>query len=747
MRTKIVLSLLFVFASLIEAQTYPLHGKVIHQDDESPLLGVNVILDQLKVGTQTNISGEFEFKNVPAGDYTLKVSYIGHKTVIKSVHVPLEEVLTIKLNEGTVDLHEIVVTGNPLSSDPKDISQSMVTIANLELQTRAASNIGQILNSQPGISMRSNGIAAARPVIRGFSNNRILILENGLRTGDLSNSSDDHSVSSDGSSPEKIEVLRGPASLLYGSNAMGGVINIITEAIPNYVSNKLNGEIGLGYSSTNRELLGSTDIHYGKNNFGFHLNYFNRKSDEYSDGYGTNVFNSNQRTHGYQLGASFIPTFGIVGVSYSDYANKYGIPSLRETAANPDEEGPIIIDMQKKDMRILLESTKLNSFIKGFSFKGGYQDYKHKEIARTTGEVGTAFALKSISGDLSFKHYIIDSLFQGVFGFWGMQQKYSVNGEEAFTPNADYLSLAGYLFEQVKLENLNLQFGARFETNKIEIPETEISETLFPANNKIFNSFSGSIGAVYKITESTSLFANLANAYRSPTIEELSSYAVHGATGTFDIGDRNLHNENNIGFDLGLRVRMPYHSVEFSSYINFVDSYIYRKPTAMFYDAGNKVDKFNSVSGLPVFQYSQGDALLYGFEVKAVYEEDNFYSTVVVMDYVRGKEQNTNNNLPQMPPFRFSIEQKYTADDFWAGVNWKLAAAQKEIADNETPTKGYGLIDAYAGIKFLVGNFVSTATLKIENILDQPYKEHLSSIKDFAYMPGRNIRLSYKFLF
>ena len=205
----------------------------------------------------------------------------------------------------------------------------------------------------------------------------------------------------------------------------------ITEAIPNYVSNKLNGEIGLGYSSTNRELLGSTDIHYGKNNFGFHLNYFNRKSDEYSDGYGTNVFNSDQRTHGYQLGASFIPTFGIVGVSYSDYANKYGIPSLRETAANPDEEGPIIIDMQKKDMRILLESTKLNSFINGFSFKGGYQDYKHKEIARTTGEVGTAFALKSISGDLSFKHYIIDSLFQGVFGFWGMQQKYSVNGEEA----------------------------------------------------------------------------------------------------------------------------------------------------------------------------------------------------------------------------------------------------------------------------------------------------------------------------
>ncbi|MFA7420818.1 MAG: TonB-dependent receptor [Melioribacteraceae bacterium] len=739
---------LFVFSfANIYSQNHTLNGKIIHKDDSSPLLGVNVIIEQLKLGTQTNLNGEFEFKNIPAGNYKLNITYIGHKTVTKTVVIPLIEELIIPLEEGTVDMHEIVVTGNPLFSDPKDMSQSIVTIANLELQTRANNNIGQILNNQPGISMRSNGTAAARPVIRGFSNNRILILENGLRTGDLSNSSDDHAVSSDGSAPEKIEVLRGPASLLYGSNAMGGVINIITEAIPNYVSNKLNGEVALGYSSNNREYLGSTDIHYGKNKFGFHLNYFNRKGDEYSDGTGTNVFNSDQKSHGYQLGTSFFPSFGVIGVSMSDYSNKYGIPSLSELVSDPEEEGPIMIDMTKRDYRLLVESSKMNSFITNLSFKGGFQDYKHQEIARTTGEVGTAFGLESYSGDLSFKHAVIDSLFQGVFGFWAMQQEYSVNGEEAFTPNANYFSIAGYLFEQVKLSNLNLQFGARFESNKIEIPEAEISDTFFSSENKNFNSFSGSIGLVYKITDNTSLFANLANAFRSPTIEELSSYAIHGATGTFDIGSRDLKNENNIGFDLGLRVRMPYHSVEFSSYINSVDNYIYRKPTDLFYDSQSKTDKFNHNSGFPVFKYTQGNALLYGFEVKAIYEESSVYSTVVIMDYVRGLERGTNNHLPQIPPFRFSVEQKLTADDYWAGINWKLALDQNEVADNETPTKGYGLLDAYVGVKLFVGKFVSLATLKIENMLDQPYKEHLSAIKEFAYMPGRTIRLTYKFLF
>ncbi len=739
--------LLIFISNQISAQSSEIKGKILDKNDNEPLLGVNILLEENKIGTQSNDTGEFGFKNISPGSYTLKITYVGHKTKIVNVSVPQNEPVIIKLDEGSVDLNEVVVTGNPLSKDPKDISQSTLTIANLELQTRAAANLGQMLNYAPGISMRSNGTAAARPVIRGFSNNRILILENGLRTGDLSNSSDDHALSSDGNAAEKIEVVRGPASLLYGSSAIGGVINVITESIPNYISSTLDGELNLSRSGNNNEYLGSTDIHYGYKNLGFHLNAFHRSNDDYVDGNGKTVVNSSQKTSGYQLGASFIPSFGIIGASFSEYLNEYDIPINPAELSDPNSEGPIKINMRKEDVRILVESRKLDSFINSFSFKAGMQNYTHDEISKLTGETGTSFGMKSISADLSFNHLPIADIFEGVVGFWGMKQQYSVTGDEALTPDADYNSYAAYILEQMKTGKFNLQFGARYEQNKIVTPEAFLTGKYFASSDKTFNTFSGSFGITYHINDVTSLFSNFANAFRSPTVEELSSYAVHGATGTFEIGNNNLENENNFGIDLGLRIRKENHSVELSTYYNSISNYIFRKPTDQFYDPNNKAEPFNNISGLHVFQYSQTDASIYGFEVKALYEETNNISTTVVMDYVRGKENNSGNNLPQMPPFRFSIQQAYTTDDLWAGINLKLVSEQNLIAENELPTKGYGLVDLYGGFRFITGRYISSITLKIDNLLDQPYKEHLSSIKEFAFMPGRNVRITYRFLF
>lgn len=737
----------FVIKISLLAQNNNIHGKIVDKNDGEPLLGVNVLLESNKIGTISNQSGDFEFKNISTGSYTLKISYVGHKTKIVNVSVPLNDSLLIQLDEGSVDLNEVVVTGNPLSKDPKDISQSTLTIANLELQTRAAANLGQMLNYAPGISMRSNGTATARPVIRGFSNNRILILENGLRTGDLSSSSDDHAISSDGNVAEKIEVVRGPASLLYGNNAIGGVINVITESIPNYISSKLDGELDLSRSGNNNEYLGSTDIHYGYKNLGFHLNAFSRTNGDYLDGNGKTVINSSQKTSGYQLGASFIPYFGIVGASYSQYSNEYDIPINPVELSDPNSEGPVKIKMKKEDARILMESNKIDSFINSFSLKAGLQNYAHDEISKSTGNIGTSFGMKSVSADLSFKHLPIANFFEGVVGFWGMKQQYSVTGDEALTPNADYNSIAAYLLEQIKTGDFNFQFGGRFEQNKIVSPETYLTGKYFPASDKKFNTFSGSIGITFHLNEVTSLFSNFANAFRSPTVEELSSYAVHGATGTFEIGESNLQNENNFGIDLGLRMRKENYSIELSTYYNNISNYIFRKPTDLFYDPNNKTDLFNNNTGIHVFQYSQTDASIYGFELKALYEETGNISTTLIMDYVRGKENNSGSNLPQIPPFRFSIQQAYTTDDFWAGINLKLAAEQNLVAENELPTKGYGLVDLYGGFRFITGKYISSITLKVNNLLDQPYKEHLSSIKEFAFMPGRNIRLTYRFLF
>ena len=750
----------FILASAaVFAQMNSIKGKVLDEKDNSPLLGVNILVEELKTGTTTDTNGDFTIQNVPAGNYRLRFSYIGHKTVTVNLEIPSKDELIVLLKEGSVDLNEIVVTGNPFAVNTKELSQSILSLSNLDMQIRRSSTIAQTLNFQPGISMRSNGIAASRPVIRGFSNNRVLILENGLRMGDLSNTSDDHGVSSDGSSAERLEVLRGPASLLYGSNALGGVINIITEAIPRYIPARIEGNINISSAIVNKEFAGSADMHYGIDKFAFHGNYFRRNSSNYMGGNGVEVENSAQFADGYQFGISFIPSYGLGGLSYSSFSTKYGIPVKAEEGFTGEEEddhdeehghahdAPIDIEMNKQEFRIMLESSKLGSVFNSFSLKAGYQDYDHKEILKESGEVETSFGLKTYSADLSFNHKPFFKNLQGVFGIYLFNQNYTVEGEEAFTPNAYYFGIAGYFVEQLKIGRFNLQFGARFERNSIKIPESVISEQFFPAEEKDYNSLSASLGIVYNLTEEISFFSNFANAFRSPTIEELASYSIHAATGTFDIGNRRLSNEKNIGIDAGFRLRKYHHLVELSAYYNVMHDYIFRSPTGIYYNPEDFIPINDNGTGIPVFQYLQSDATLFGFELKAQYEITRFVSVTAIMDYVRGKQNDDSSNLPQMPPFRFSIEPRYSDDDFWLGLNWKLVADQNLVAAYETPSKGYGLIDIYVGTKILSRNNYHIVNLRAENILNQSYRDHLSSIKGFAFMPGRNIRLSYKFLF
>lgn len=744
MRSKIFFAaVILLFHASIYAQGFKIKGKVIDEADLEPLMGVSILVEELKTGTSTDENGVFAFNNISPGTYTIRATYIGHRTSVKKIVISSDQEIIIKMQEGSVDINEVVVTGNPIGNDPKESAQSAMIVSSLDLQIKRSSNVGETLNFQPGISMRSNGSAAARPVIRGFSNSRILILENGLRMGDLSGSSDDHGVSSDGSAPEKIEILRGPASLLYGSSAIGGVINIITEAIPNYIPNGLNGDADLTRGAVNNALSSSADLHFGTGKMAMHGNFFSRRSGDYKDGNENLVSNSDQSSNGYQFGISFIPNWGRAGLSYSYFSDNYGLP------LNPHETAPVPveIDMHKREVRFVAESSDLGSFIKSFSLKGALQNYDHKEISRTNGETGTAFALNSFSSDLSFSHELKDSVLHGVFGLWGMNQNYRITGDEAFTPNADYSSFAAYIFEGIKIKNVNIQFGGRFELNRINIPSSQISGVYFSADEKNYNTLSGSVGIVYNLSDYISFYSNAANAFRAPTIEELSSYAVHEATGSFDIGDRNLASEKNLGIDFGFRLREPDNQIELSGYYNSIENYIYRKPINLFYDAEASGSKFNNSNGIPVHVYSQTGAVIYGFESKAVYDFNRSFSTTLIFDYTRGKQKSSDGNLPQMPPFRFSLEPRYSTDYFWTGLILKLTAAQNLTGPNETTTKGYGLIDFYAGIKFLTGSIIHMINLKVDNLLNQPYREHLSALKEFAYMPGRNIELSYKFLF
>jgi iron complex outermembrane receptor protein len=361
--------------------------------------------------------------------------------------------------------------------------------------------------------------------------------------------------------------------------------------------------------------------------------------------------------------------------------------------------------------------------------------------------------MKTTSADLSFIHKPFIDNSNGIFGLYGLFQKYDVNGDEALTPNADYLSLAAYFVEKFNFDPIGISFGARYEINNVKFPTATLTDSVFDGGENKFNTLSISLGVVYNINESTSIFTNIANAFRSPTIEELSSYAIHEALFSFDIGNRFLKKENSTGIDIGLRSQGQNYYLQLTGYFNKVNNLIYRQPLALFYSedidpiTDNAIGFNSSGEGFRVHKYNQADADVYGFEAKFSYEIVNGFTSTVVSDYVRAKNNTTNENLPLIPPFRFSIDLRYATSKYWFGSTWNLAAAQKDVAPNEEVTAGYGLVGIYAGVKLLTGEFAHIIDLKVTNLLDQAYKDNLSAIKDFAYMPGRNIILNYKFIF
>ena len=724
-------------------------GRVVGENENEYLSGVSVLVQGLNSSTTTNAAGIFEIKNLNNGEYTLRFTSLGYAMVTKKITIPSDEAsrMMINMKEVSLNLSEIVVTGNPFLAETKDLTQAVINLSALDLILKSGGSIGDVLNFQPGISMRSNGIATGRPVIRGFSNNKVLILEDGLRMGDLSNASDDHSISDDGSEPEKIEVIEGPSSLLYGSNAIGGVVNIITDAIPSTVQQGFDGELLTQGSSVNNEFLGNAHFNYGIGLFSFHGKVWKRKGEDYKISGGEKTFNSNLDSYGSLLGLSAHPDWGMAGFSYTDFNNKYGLP----TTPNADEI--VFIKMHKKQYRAAVDVNNINSFIKSLSFKAGYLDYNHQEISKIDGTIGTAFGLITKSADVSFIHSPFVKNSNGIFGFYGLIQNYKVVGAEALTPNADYGSYAAYFLEKFNFQKTTLTFGARYELNDVKFPTAVLTDSAYIGGKNSYNSLSASIGAVYQITDATSFFVNVANAFRAPTIEELSSFGIHEAAASFDIGNRELEKENTVGIDIGFRAIAENYNFEVTGYYNKVSNLIYRKPLAIYFseETDPVTDEpigFNTNNeGFRVHQYEQADAVVYGFETKLNYELFKGFTSTIVSDYVRAKNQTTNENISQIPPFRFLIELRYATPKYWYGGTWNLVSAQNDVAPNEQSTAGYGIVGLYGGIKLLIGETAQIVNLKINNLFDQKYKDHLSAIKDFTFMPGRNVQLSYKILF
>lgn len=715
-------------------QAGDLSGIVLESTTHSAIPGATVQLEGSTMGVATNEDGEFILRSLSPGRYTLVIRSVGYSEQRVTTSHPGDGSLEIMLERSVVESDDIIITASPLG---RNIQYQPVQSLNAEnLQMKAAPSLGEILDGHPGISTRSFGSASARPVIRGFDGDRVLVMQNGERMGDLSGTAVDHAVAMDPLSMDRVEVVRGPASLMYGSGAIGGVVNMFSYDMPREWGYGTRSTIASHLSTVNRMGAGYLSARHGGEHLAATARMIYRSGGDLQTPEGrlpdTAIDNvSIGGGVGYRRGP--LET----GLSISGMNYTYGLPE------SPDDLSESIeIRMSRLNIQSI-STLKMDGFFDHAELRLHYSDYFHKEIemesldpASTQEDLGISFDQQTLSSSLLLRHQPLGPL-EGAIGLSVNRSEMAVGGTDALTPNANGYFIAGYLYEELSLSRqFTLKTGFRLEQKQTFVKPNELfpDESEFKDRKDLI--FSGAIGINYSPNSVWTAGIQAARAFRTPTIEELYSFAPHAAAGSFDIGDPTLENEYSLGVDTFVEIRTERMDGELSLFANQLQNYVDFFPTG----------DIDEASRLPVYQYGSRDATFYGFEFNLNATLSRLFSTGVGFDYVRGFERTgEKNDLTFIPPFRTHLHLTADNGSYWLGTRARIVNSQNRVAPNEDPTSGYTLLGADAGYRFGGG---ATLSLRIDNLLNRAYRDHLSRVENRnAPMPGRNINLMLRWEF
>ncbi len=715
----------------------PLTGRLLNSLSGAPIAGATVQIDELKRTAMSGNDGMFAFADVPAGSYHLSIHSDGYSTRRTEVTVSATAV-TLEL---TVDpeLHfEQVTTVTGDARSQFEVFQPTAVLAGQDLTKQLGMSLGATLENQPGVSSRSFGPAPARPVIRGLDGDRVQILQDGQRIGDLSSQSGDHGVSLNPAAATRIEVVRGPATLLYGANAVGGLVNVITEDIPTKPVMGASGNVTFDLGSAANEAAGAADVRVGNGTFALHAGGGGRRSSDVSTPEG-DLANSQSRNGFGSIGASWTGGKGYVGASYGYDDTKYGVPVV--------EEGQVQLTPRRHSFSVRGGAQGLSGILDSFRTTLAVRRYKHDELEGS--DVGTAFRNDTEEVELMASHRALGRL-KGSFGGWFLNRAFGATGEEALSPDVDQRGLAAFLYEEITWPHFTFQFGARLDHTRYE-PVLEPART--------FTSGSGSLGLLFTpaaTNERLTFAVSLARAARNPALEELFYFGPHPGNFAFEIGNPDLRPEHAIGFDLSMRWRGARASGEVTYFRNDIQDFIFRSPLTPEEFADRLGDFSERFPGrdvdlpdeeFPLVDYVGADSVLQGVEAHGDVGLTTELFAEFGFDYVRGTLKGSNEPLPRMPPFRSQIGLRYQRNAFQTGGTVIVTAKQDRLFTNETETDGYALLRLYAAYSVQAGRMVHTITGRVDNVTDELYRNHLSLIKDLAPEMGRNVKLLYNVTF
>ena len=704
--------------------TGTLRGTVTLGDSGKPVHNVLITILQLKRTVDTDDDGKYEFPNVPPGRYDVVAHLDRVPDIVRTVDFTGGDATVDFQIELTGVREQVTVTATGSEQAVSSSIQSVDVLGSIELAKKSPVSLGEALDGELGIAKRSFGPGTARPVIRGFDGDRVLVLQDGNRIGGLGFESGDHAEPIDVLTVERVEVVKGPATLLYGSNAIGGVVNTVSghdsphKGINAYLTG-IGGTNG-GHGG------GSGGIEIGTEKWLFWGNAGGQRSGDYKTPLGS-VENSFSREASAAAGLGHYSTNSFFTFNYNFNKRRYGIPF------DPQEVDPEIVELNPRRHSVELRGgfRDTGNFIDAGTFSVQYNDYKHSEIESLTGEIGTSFKNNTFLYQGVFDQKKTGRL-SGRFGFWGMHRDFSATGEEALAPPAKQNSIAVFGLQTLDFEHVSLQLGGRLENNRYK-PEPSDARGVLP--DRTFTGFSGAAGIRVPTWSGGSLVANYSHSYRAPAMEELYNLGPHPGNLAFEIGNPNLGPELGDGLDFGVRHNSQRLRFEASGFYYHIRDFVFLAPT------GDVED------GLTVAEYEQGTTRYTGAEARLDAAVHKAVWLNLGLDYVNAKLTDSNTPLPRIPPLRGRVGLEFRFKNLVVNPELVMANHQDRIFTTETETAGYAVFNISGSYLIAQKHAAHIISFNFFNVGDALYRNHLSFIKEFAPEMGRGFRMTYTMRF
>ncbi len=678
---------------------------------------------------------------------------------------------------NVVELEEMVITA-PLRKKAADIALPVTVLKGDELIMKIGRSIGETLKDEPGISSQSFGPGVGTPVIRGQAGPRVRVLNNGIGSNDVSQLSPDHATSVEPILVERIEVLRGPATLLYGSGAIGGVVNVIDNRIPGRLFSKLlGGALEQRFDSAANESTTAVKVEGSKGSLAYHLDGFFRTRGNLSiGGHGIDVNaaqamdpslmvvknpkghipgTSAQAISG-SAGVSLVGDPGFAGVSINRLENNYGIPP--DGSGGPNTR----IDIKQSKYDFKSELIDPFSFVEALRTRLGYTDYKHTELVG--GLPGTAFANKTYEGRAELTHRPIGP-FHGTIGFQANVSNFAAfnfeqGNSKTIVPKSLINSYGVFAVESFSYGPVSYQLGGRVEQTSID-PQGQNSLPGAPLAPSSLNytPTSASVSALWKLNERHKINLAGTRSQRAPQVQELLAYGFHDATRSFDEGNASLRMETSYNLDLGYKLDTSWVKAEFNFFSNWVSNYIYQQRTGrdVFQDENTGAplacdgSQPADAACQAVLQSRQADAIFKGYESKLIFSlsknPNGLVDLTLFSDYTRGQFV-SGGDVPRMPPLRFGFQLDYTRNQWTSNLRLTRGEAQNHPGLHETATHGYVLLNL--STQYRIKTFHGAEMLifaKANNLLNENIRNSVSYLRNFSPEPGRSAQVGIRITF